>query len=106
VPQSMAKLHASDTYPQLAPSCAHVLDMQVPVPHLLGPPPPPQFSPDLQVPHDTIPPQPSGADPHVAPSCAQVLGLHPHWLAVPLPPHEVGGAHIPQSIASLQVSDT
>ncbi len=37
-----------------------------------------------QVPQWTTPPQPSGAEPHDAPSCAQVFGAHA--LASPPPP--------------------
>jgi hypothetical protein len=69
----------------------------VPLPHLVAhPPPPPQstpvslpsFIPLLQL---TVPPQPSAPEPQVRPSCAQVLGVHPHEFATP-PPAQVCGA--------------
>ena len=38
----------------------------------------------LQAPHMRMFPQPSGSEPHWAPWAAQVVGLHSHWLGVPL----------------------
>jgi hypothetical protein len=39
--------------------------------------PPLQTLPGAQLPHWSVPPQPSGADPHWMPCCAQVSGLQP-----------------------------
>ncbi len=52
-----------------------VLGVHAFVPHTFRPPPP-HSCPASQLPHSTLPPQPSGALPHEAPSCSQVFGLH------------------------------
>lgn len=44
--------------------------------------------------------------PQPALSCAQVLGVHPHWLGMPWPPQTSGDVQLPQSTALLHVSDT
>jgi hypothetical protein len=53
-------------------------------------------------PQSRLPLQPSGIDPQVAIFAEQVVGLHPHWFAVPPPPHVSGAVHPPQSIVSPQ----
>src|SRR5690349_15135311 len=61
----------------------------VSTPQRLGPPPP-QVSPlPVQLPHCTMPPQPSPIGPQFALSCWQVRGVQggePHTLSVPPPP--------------------
>jgi hypothetical protein len=51
-------------------------------------------------------PQPSGIVPQSLPSAAQVVGVHPHWFAVPSPPQVAGAAHVPQSRVFPQWSST
>jgi hypothetical protein len=68
--------------------------------------PPPQVSGALHVPHDRVPPQPSGTEPQLSPCAAHVVGEQPHWLATPPPPHVSPAAlHLPQSSVSPQPSE-
>ena len=63
--------------------------MVLPLPQTLGAPPPPQVSEPLQLPHWSMPPQPSLIAPQFFPWAAQVVGVHagaPQTLAVPPPP--------------------
>ena len=55
-----------------------------------------QISVPGQVPQLSVPPQPLDGLPHVSPSELQVLGVQPHWLAVPPPPQLCGEAQVPQ----------
>jgi hypothetical protein len=53
-------------------------------PHWCCTPPPPQVCPLEQLPHDSVCPQPSEIDPHVAPSALQLVGEQepvPHTFA-------------------------
>lgn len=43
--------------------------------------------------------------PQFLPSAAQVVGLQPHTLGVPLPPHELGPLQVPQSSVPPQPSE-
>src|SRR5262245_26149654 len=55
----------------------------------------------------SMPPQPSGTMPQLALLAAHVVGVHPHWFALPPPPHVLPGSrHSPQSIILPQPSDT
>jgi hypothetical protein len=45
-----------------------------------------------QVPHETVPPQPSDAVPHTF-DPHWLAGVQPHWFAVPPPPHVWGDEH-------------
>ncbi len=65
----------------------------VTVPHVLAPPMP-QVCPAGHAGHVSVPPQPSGAVPHCAPSAAHVVGVH--WLGRTTP-HASGARHVPQS---------
>lgn len=74
-------------------------------PHLYGVPPPPHVCLPLQVPQlGSVPPQPSGGVPHVAPTPAHVFGVQPQVPAVPPPPHDLGLTQPPQSRAPPQLS--
>ena len=44
------------------------------------------------------PPQPLGTVPHTSPvfPAGQLVVVHPHWFAVPPPPHVCGAVHVPQ----------
>jgi hypothetical protein len=53
--------------------------------------------PPVHGPQLTEPPQPSDPPPHAQPSEVQVLGVHPHALAFPPPPHVAGGVQAGQS---------
>lgn len=67
---------------------------------------PVQLSPAPQLPHCIVPPQPSDAVPHVAPTASHVFVVQPQWFGVPPPPHVSGGAHAPQSSIPVHPSDT
>jgi hypothetical protein len=61
----------------------------LPVPQTFMVPPPPQVSDPLQLPHWSVPPQPSLMLPQFLPWAAQVVGVHvlpPHTFGVPPPP--------------------
>jgi hypothetical protein len=83
-------------------------------PHLLPTPPEPQLSgtqagwhvpllvalqvsPLVHV-QPRVPPHPLGIVPQLSPvfPAGQVLMVHPHWFAVPPPPHVCGAVHVPQ----------
>jgi hypothetical protein len=74
-PQFNVEEHPSLTTPQVAPSSEQLFGVQVPGPQTFGAPPPPQFSPFAQLPHETVPPQPSSIDPQAAEAEAQVRGV-------------------------------
>src|SRR5262249_42960348 len=82
VPQSITLPQPSPCLPHVAPRPEHDVGLQtgppsadVPVPHLLAPPPP-QYWPFGHVPHWINAPQPSPCGPHSKPSCAHVFGVH------------------------------
>jgi hypothetical protein len=64
----------------------------LPPPQTFAWPPPPQICPCVaheELPHDTVPPQPSAMLPQFIPAGHCVSGVHcgvPHMLAVPAPP--------------------
>jgi hypothetical protein len=67
--------------------------------HSLSLPLAPQLAGGVQPPQSTAVAQPSEANPHEAPTCAQVLGAHmlvPHLLAPP-PPQTLPAGHVPHS---------
>ncbi len=62
---------------QFSPAAQSLLAVHaVLAPHWFACPPPPQVSDPGQVPQSSMPPQPSGSDPQVAPATAQVVGAH------------------------------
>ena len=66
--------------------------------HLLGVPLAAHDEGAVQVPQSSVPPQPSLATPHSAPTSEHFLGVHPQTLASPPPAHVVGdGQTLPQS---------
>jgi hypothetical protein len=60
----------------------------------------------VQVPQDSEPPQPLETLPQFLPSAAQVVGVHPHTFAVPLPPQVCGVVQVPQFKLPPQPSGT
>ena len=85
--------------PQFLPASLHntrsVFGVQ---PHTLGTPAPAQVCGGVHVPHETVPPQPSGATPQFLPPVQVVAGVQPHLLAVPPPPHVCGAMHVPHEV--------
>jgi hypothetical protein len=79
------------------PSVAHVFGIHGRRPQRFAPPPPQTIAigHDLQ---SSVPPHPSGIDPHSAPACAQVIGVQPHFLDTPPPPQVAENVHRPHSI--------
>jgi hypothetical protein len=88
------------SHPQVAPAVAPIVQAptQMPPQHVW-----PALQVDAQVPFEqvwhgpqvpqvSVPPQPSEIVPHVLPWAAQVVGVQPHALAVPPPPHVCGAA--------------
>jgi len=67
-------------------------------PHTLSVPAPPHVCGAAQLPQASILPQPSGTLPQLLPSPAQVAGVQPHTLALPLtpPPQLCGAVQLPQ----------
>src|SRR5262249_20372900 len=62
-------------------------------------PPPPQVWGDAQLPHVSVPPQPSAMLPQFLPCAAHDVGVHvppPQTFAVPPPPQVWGEAQLPQ----------
>ena len=85
---------------------------ELPVPHLLNPPPP-QKSGAVHVPQSSWPPQPSPANPHVKPSFAHVVGVQlgpvsaaeaPPQRLNPPPPQKSDPVHVPQLSGAPQPS--
>jgi hypothetical protein len=79
------------------------------VEHTLGVLPPPQVAGATQGPQLSVPPQPSGGVPQVAPSAAQDVGTHgpiPHRFGIPPPPHVSDPVHAPQVSVPPQPSAT
>src|SRR5205814_7405667 len=91
--------------PHSTPSVVHVFGIHGRRPQRFGPPPPQTIvtGQDLQ---SSVPPHPSGIDPHSAPACGQVIGVQPHFLDTPPPPQVAGGVHRPHSIVPPQPSGT
>jgi hypothetical protein len=57
---------------------------------------PPHVLVPLQVPHSSVPPQPSAIVPQLAPASAQVVGVQtPHSFGMPPPPHVSGVEQVP-----------
>ena len=82
--------------PQFLPASLHSTSSVFGVhPHWLGTPPPAHVCGAVHVPHDIVPPQPSGNTPQFLPPGQLVAGVHPHLLAVPPPPHVCGATHVP-----------
>src|SRR5262249_54966882 len=81
--------------------------MQTAVPQMLGPPPP-QVSPlPVQAPPQVSwPPHPSGAVPQFQPLASQVVGVQPHTLSGPPPPHMLGASQVPQLMVAPQPFET
>jgi hypothetical protein len=67
-------------------------------------PPPPHVCGAAHVPHESVPPQPLAGVPHVSPSFAHVVGVHPHTFAAPPPPHVCGVVHVPHVMTLEQPS--
>jgi hypothetical protein len=65
-----------------------------PLPQTFGIPPPPQVWGGVQAPQWSVPPQPSGIGPQLAPACAHVVGVHPPHA---LPPGKVRQVPLQQS---------
>jgi hypothetical protein len=63
-------------------------------PHWVAMPPPPHVSGAVQVPHETVFPQPSFQSPHVV--APHPSGVQPHRDGSPPPPHVSGGVQLPQ----------
>jgi hypothetical protein len=76
----------STPVPHCHPACEQVKPVQT---HLLGPVPaaPLHAKPGAHMPQSSVPPHKSGAVPQLAPICAHVVGVQPHWFATPAPPH-------------------
>jgi hypothetical protein len=53
-----------------------VRGVQPGAPHTFGVPPPPHVCPCGHVPQSIAPPHPSAMEPHVAPACWHVRGVH------------------------------
>ena len=120
VPQLRESPHLSPAGPQLIFCDAHVSGTQSPpssppsggmnpLPHTLGLPPAPHFKGDVQVPQESVPPQPSPAGPQLKPRSTQVFGVQmgagvPHTAGVPPPPHVAGEVHEPHASVSPQPS--
>jgi hypothetical protein len=99
-PQSSVAAQPSETTPHI-PS-VQVPGVQMPMPHLLGPPAP-QVSPSGQVPQaSATPPQPSGIDPHVAPASSQERGAQTQRRSL----HVFGASQMPQARVPPQPSST
>jgi hypothetical protein len=76
-------------------------------PQTLGVPPPPHVSLPVQVPHDSVPPQPSPMLPQFLPWALHVVGTHagtPQTLGVPPPPHDSGLVQLPHDSVPPQPS--
>jgi hypothetical protein len=73
-------------------------------PHWLAVPPPPHVSGSVHMPHDRMPPQPSGAMPQSWPM-GHACVVQPHWFGVPPPPHVCGIMHVPQGTVPPHPSD-
>jgi hypothetical protein len=86
---------------QSKPSDAHVFGVHGPIPHWLGIVAPQTCMP-VHVPHMIVFPQPSEVVPHLAPSAAQVVGLHSHLVTLQVN----GAAQLPQSSLPPQPSST
>ena len=80
-------LQPSGSVPQLPPGGQLVSALH---PHWPAVPPPPHVWGAMQVPQDTVPPQPSGAVEQFCPTAhafAGVSGVQPHLLGTPPPAH-------------------
>jgi hypothetical protein len=79
----------------------------LPAPQTFGVPPPPQLFDPLQVPHWSVPPQPSLIAPQFLLWAAQVVGVHalaPQTLGVPPPPQVSPESQLPHWSTALQPS--
>src|SRR5260221_33672 len=98
-PQSIVPPQPSPDGPHFTPSSAHVLGVQLLVPHFRGVLAP-QVAGAAQVPQPSAPPQPSAHEPHSYPSAAHVVGVQltlPHFPGTPPPPQLEGGVHAPHA---------
>ena len=68
VPHCKSPPQPSPAGPQLNPSAAHVVGVQLGAPHTPDVPPPPQVCGAVQLPQLKSPPQPSPAGPQLKPS--------------------------------------
>lgn len=96
LPQEMVPPHWSLMLPHVLPCAPQVVGVQ---PHAFAVPLPPQVCGGVQLPHCSVPLQPSDTLPQLAPACAQVLAVHgvsPHLPAM-LPPQYCPAGHEPQS---------
>ena len=59
-------------------------------------PPPPQVCGAVHVPHETLPPHPSGWVPQFCVPVHFAAGVQPHTLGVPPPPQVCGAVQLPQ----------
>jgi hypothetical protein len=66
LPQFKVSAQPSETAPQFLPNSAQVFAVQVPTPHTLATPPPPQVKPPAHVAQFRVAPQPSLTVPHCA----------------------------------------
>jgi hypothetical protein len=61
-----------------------------------------QVFPLVQVPQESVPPQPLDGEPQVAPSWLQVVGVQPHTPDVPPPPQVLGDVQQAAQVALVQ----
>ncbi len=88
VPHARVPPQPSPAGPHAMFCAAHVVGWQQEPPQTLGlpsSPPPHTWQPTVQVPQSSVPPQPSEGEPQLAPSCAQVAGVHVPVLHTPPP---------------------
>ncbi len=86
-------------HPSLAPHAAAHVGVQVPVPHKLGPPPPPHVRPAGHAPQSMRPPQRPLRLPQYPAQSAALLGMHAAPSGSKVPPSP-GGVTAPPSVCA------